>query len=325
MRVAVFLCGLALGQPVAAATLRPAGVLDAPVVRLSDLFDGVDADRVLGPAPAPGGRIVVESAQLAAIARQFGVAWRPAGAGERAVLERPGRALTRDEFLPVLRAALGAAGAGDDIEVELSGFVPPILALDTVTESQISQLEFDAASGRFAAQLRVRGEGVAVARLRVVGQAHAMQEVMVPARRLLAGEVLRAEDLRPVRMRAGVVRAGVVRAGQSGGFVATPAEATGLAARRVLGAGQPIALADLTPPALVMKGRAVRLSLSGPGLSLSAQGRALEDGAMGARIRVLNPGSRVVLEAVVTGPDAARVSPEGQPMPATPALLAGLR
>ena len=32
-----------------------------PVVRLSDLFDGVDADRVIGPAPQPGGRITVEA------------------------------------------------------------------------------------------------------------------------------------------------------------------------------------------------------------------------------------------------------------------------
>jgi flagella basal body P-ring formation protein FlgA len=65
--------------PCAAATLRLATTLAAPVVRLSDLFDdaGADAARVLGPAPAPGGRIVVETAQLAAIARQPNLrSWR---------------------------------------------------------------------------------------------------------------------------------------------------------------------------------------------------------------------------------------------------------
>ena len=54
---------------------------------------GPKPTRVLGPGPAPGGRIVVEAAQLAAIARQFGVDWRPASPADRAVLDRPGRML----------------------------------------------------------------------------------------------------------------------------------------------------------------------------------------------------------------------------------------
>jgi hypothetical protein len=55
-----------------AATLRTMTTLHAPVVRLSDLFDdaGAGADRVLGPGPGAGGRIVVEAAQLGAIARR---------------------------------------------------------------------------------------------------------------------------------------------------------------------------------------------------------------------------------------------------------------
>ena len=89
--IAALIALLAAGQA-GAATLRPITTLAAPVVRLADLFDGLATDgaTVLGPGPAPGGRIVVEAAQLAAIARQFGVAWRPVGQ-ERAVLERPGR------------------------------------------------------------------------------------------------------------------------------------------------------------------------------------------------------------------------------------------
>ena len=72
-----------------AAVFRPITTLSAPVVRLSDLFDGLesDGDVVLGPGPAPGGRIVVEAAQLAAIARQFGVDWRPRGNERRDVCQ----------------------------------------------------------------------------------------------------------------------------------------------------------------------------------------------------------------------------------------------
>jgi flagella basal body P-ring formation protein FlgA len=79
------------------ATLRPFAVVEDNVVRLADLFEGAGprGAAVLGPAPAPGARQVVEAAQLLAIARAHGIAWRPLGGAERAVLERPGRPLAR--------------------------------------------------------------------------------------------------------------------------------------------------------------------------------------------------------------------------------------
>ena len=84
-----------------AATLRTTTTLHAAVVRLDDLFDdaGAGADRILGPGPGAGGRIVVEAAQLGAIARQYHVDWRPASSGDRAVLDRPGRPLRREDAL----------------------------------------------------------------------------------------------------------------------------------------------------------------------------------------------------------------------------------
>src|SRR5215472_12338250 len=112
-----------------AATLRSMTTLHGPVVRLSDLFDdaGAGADRVLGPGPGAGGRIVVEAAQLGAIARQFGVDWRPVSSADRAVLDRPGRPLRRDDVLDAVRSALIAGGASSDCDVELAGFIPPLV------------------------------------------------------------------------------------------------------------------------------------------------------------------------------------------------------
>ncbi|HJS84556.1 MAG TPA: flagella basal body P-ring formation protein FlgA, partial [Acetobacteraceae bacterium] len=54
-----------------------------------------------------------------------------------------------------------------------------------------------------------------------------------------------------------------------------------------------------------------------PGISLSAEGRALENGAAGDHIRVLNPASRAVLDAVVIGEGRVRVDPQAPPL--TPA------
>src|SRR6516164_5236498 len=142
-RLPLALLALCLGGVHAeAATLRTVTTLHAPVVRLSDLFDdaGANSDRVLGPGPGAGGRIVVEAAQLGAIARQFGVDWRPVSSADRAVLDRPGRPLRRDDVLDAVRSALIAGGASSDCDVELAGFTPPLVPLEADPRPVVSDL-----------------------------------------------------------------------------------------------------------------------------------------------------------------------------------------
>lgn len=301
----------AFAPPAHAATLKPYGQLAEPVVRLSDLFDGVDADRVIGPAPQPGAHITVEAPQLAAIARQFGVDWRPASPAERAVLERRGRALTREEASGALRAALSAAGAGPDAELELAAYAPPMVPADGATRPAVGQLDYDAKTGRFTAVLVVSAEGMAPVQARVAGRVQEMVDLPVPRRRLMPGEVIAAGDLQMARVRLGAAR---------GEWVQAPQQAVGQGVRRPVAPGQPIALADLGRPALVHKGGAVQVVLDGAGVALSAQGIAAEPGGLGERVRVLNPASRAMLEAEVIGPDRVRVLPGSAPLmpPARP-------
>ena len=123
----MMLAALLLAAPAGAATLRPFGTLAGPVVRLSDLWDGVTADRAIGPGPPIGGRSVVGAAQLGAIARQFSVDWQPASPGDQAVLEWLGQPLTRDAALQSVTQSLQAAGIPADATVELTLFTPPMI------------------------------------------------------------------------------------------------------------------------------------------------------------------------------------------------------
>lgn len=297
--------------PALAATLKPFGHLAEPVVRLSDLFDGVEADRVIGPAPQPGGRITVEAPQLAAIARQFGVDWRPASPADRAVLERRGRPLPREEAMEALRAALAGAGAGSDAEPELAAYAPPMVPAEGAARPAVGQLDYDAKTGRFTAVLMVSAEGMAPVQARLSGRVQEMVDLPVPRRRLLPGDVITAADLQMLRMRVTATRGELVQLAQ---------QAVGQGVRRPVAPGQPIPLADLGRPALVHKGGAVRVVLDGPGIALSAQGIAAEPGGLGERVRVFNPVSRAVLEAEVIGPDQVRVLPGTAPLapPARP-------
>jgi flagella basal body P-ring formation protein FlgA len=61
--------------------------------------------------------------------------------------------------------------------------------------------------------------------------------------------------------------------------------------------------------AAIRRGEIVNLSYDTPGMSLSMRARALEDGAVGQGIRLVNMSSNRTIDAVVTGPGAARANP----------------
>jgi flagellar basal body P-ring formation protein FlgA len=303
--LAVMLACCAL--PAGAATLRPFSTLSGPVVTLADIWEG-EGNRPLGPAPAAGARITVEARQLEAIARQFGVEWRPGSAGDRVVLDRPGRALGRDDVMAPLRAALAAAGAPRDGDLELPGFTAPMVGLGAVATAEVTQLEFDGGTGRFTALVNVVADGAPAAQLRLSGRMLEMTELPVPRRRMMPGDVVGAGDLEWVRLRAAQAKGDVVRAMR---------DAVGLALRHSVQPGQPILLVDVGRPMVVQKGTPMLLALESPGIELTARGVAMEPAGLGEMVHVLNPASRVVLEAEVTGPGRARVLPGTSPLNVT--------
>ncbi|WP_376100482.1 flagellar basal body P-ring formation chaperone FlgA [Roseomonas sp. CCTCC AB2023176] len=277
------------------AVLRPHAVVEDAVIRLSDLFDdaGQNAARVIGPAPAPGRRVVVEPAQLLAIARQNGVAWRPLTGSDAVVVERPGRAIQREEVVDLLRADLVRLGVDAGAELELPGFQPPMVPIASFAQLALEQPSYDVATNRFAATLVVVAEGMPTLRVRVAGRAVATAAVVVATRRLALGETVRPGDVRVVRQRVERVRPGLATdAGQ----------VVGLALRRPVAEGLPFALADLSAPAVIEKNGSVLLVLEGPGLTLTAQGRAMEAAALGAVVPVMNLSSRQVVEGRAVAP-----------------------
>jgi flagella basal body P-ring formation protein FlgA len=61
--------------------------------------------------------------------------------------------------------------------------------------------------------------------------------------------------------------------------------------------------------AAVRRGESVSLVYQMPGMAIALRARALEDGAVGQPIRLLNTASNRTIDAVVTGPGAARAEP----------------
>ena len=309
MRFLVFVIAVLVGGQAQAAALRSVTTLHGPNVFLKDLFDdaGPNADRVLGPGPDPGGRIIVEAPQLNAIAKQYSVAWRSVSRADRAILEWPGRPLRKEEAVEAVRLAIVAAGAANDINIDLPGFTPPMVPVEVTPSSFISQVDYDSSTGRFTAALTVTGEGMNSVDTRVSGHVEEMVQAPVARNRLLPDTVLRSDDVRMARVRTVMLQ---------NDFARSVDEIVGMQIHRPVAAGQPLRLADLTRPPMVQRGSTVQIELSLAGLSVNGQALAIDTGADGEKIRVQNITSHAFLFAEVVGPGQVRV------MPDAPAALA---
>jgi flagella basal body P-ring formation protein FlgA len=162
----------------------------------------------------------------------------------------------------------------------------------------VEQAGLDAAAGRFAATLAVAAEGMPTQRLRVAGRIVATQPMLIAARRMAAGEVVGPRDVRVIRVPAGRLRPGAADRAE---------QVVGQALRRPAAAEQPLLLADVAQPTTIERGATVTMLYEAPGMALSAQGRALEAGARGGLVPVMNLTSRIVVEALVIGPGRVRV------------------
>lgn len=106
----------------------------------------------------------------------------------------------------------------------------------------------------------------------------------------LGEEVVALRTLRP----GTVLQAGDIR-----GPEATVSGMIGLEVRRAVYANRAVSAADLGPETLVRRNQIVQMLYRSGGLTIRTEGRALDGGGMGERVRVMNLTSRHKVLATV--------------------------
>ena len=129
---------------------------------------------------------------------------------------------------------------------------------------------------------------------------------------LSAGAVF-AQSVTPVRAIRGqtVVEAEDLALGEEsvpGGVLALE-DAIGMEAKVALYPGRPILLSQLRQPALVERNAVVRMSYASGPLRIVTEGRALERGAAGEQVRVMNLASKQTVTGVVVADGSIEVGP----------------
>ncbi|HET6520346.1 MAG TPA: flagellar basal body P-ring formation chaperone FlgA, partial [Geminicoccaceae bacterium] len=172
--------------------------------------------------------------------------------------------------------------------------------LTVPAELAAERVRLDPESGRLSALLVVSIAGEPRYHIAAHGRVRELIEVPVLARPLAQGEVVAAADLEWTTVPAGSL---------ARGGLSDPDALVGAEARRRLAAGRVLREGDVGPPLLVRRGRAVTMVYARDGLSLAALGKPLEDGALGAVVRVVNVDSRRQVQGVVAGPDRIDLGP----------------
>ncbi|WP_321351439.1 flagellar basal body P-ring formation chaperone FlgA [Halopseudomonas oceani] len=169
----------------------------------------------------------------------------------------------------------------------------PLCAEDALS----AQLESpDVPIGRVT--VRVTCNGPSPWRLFVPAQVSLYQHVVVSSRPLQRRDVVSAQDVRLAERDTGLL---------GNNYLLDPAQAIGMQLKRNVNADTVLGHTQLERNRLVQRGDKVVISAGNASVDVRMPGEALEDGTLGAQIRVRNTRSNRVVRARVTGPGQVEV------------------
>ena len=281
--------------------LKTRAVVDGEMVRLGDLFEGTGnlESTTVARAPEPGHRVEVDARWLSAVAQAYGLGWQPKSRYDTVTVERASTVIEVAQIEAATIDALAERGARGRISV---AFDSPAMRLHLPVEAQpslaIAGLSYDPSSGRFSGQVVAPANGAPLVRTAISGRAVEMTEVPALVRRIEPGEIIGQRDVHWVSVRADRL---------TGNTIARQERLCGKSPRRPLRADEPLLASDLRDPILVEKNSIVTIRLVTPRMVLTAEGRALDQGAAGDAVRVMNTHSKKIINATVEQSGDVRV------------------
>jgi flagella basal body P-ring formation protein FlgA len=293
---------------IASPRLRLAATVSADIVRIGDLVEnaGAAANTPIFRSPDPGQTGAVPARAVIDAVRPYGlIAIDARGVSEIAVT-RISHAITVEEIearIAQLLTARYSLGKTENLKLTMDRELRAIqLETNASVELALVRLGYETSSRRFDVTFEL-GNG-SRKQWRYTGTAFETVEVAVPNRALAKGELIRANDI-VIERRA--------KTEFSNEPPAPVTEVLGRAARRSVRSGQALRLADVMKPELVMRGEMVTLHYEVPGITITMRGKALDSGAEGESVNVLNELSKRTIQGVVSGAGHVTMASRSQP------------
>lgn len=287
--------------------LKAQATITGPVVRVGDLIDnaGVVAKVPIFRAPDLGFTGTVPAEAVAEAARTQALIEIDTAGLTEVTVTRAARAIPAKDIEEAIARSLSVQynlGKLSDITVTFDRAIQAMhVEPSALGEPRVARISYNR-DGRFDATLEIPTGPTARGLLRVGGRALATTEVVTIARTLGHGAILKDSDVIVERRpRAEVGRDAVTDRRQ----------AAGLALRSPMQAGRILHAAELVKPDTIQRNEVVTLIYEVPGVTLTVRGKAMEGGAEGDMISVLNEQSKRTLQGVIIGPGRVVISQYG--------------
>lgn len=313
---------LALALPAQAAddalvspTLRASITVTSDVVRVGDLIDNAGSAALIPVYRSPdlGTTGALPVAQVLSVLRAKQVIGVMTGDIREVQVTRLARTLANKDLENAVASALERRfGLGDAANITVTfdrGIADMRLDASNTGLLQAVATRYDARSGRFDIAFEINNDSnPAPTKLRFTGTAIETVDVAVLTRDIDRTEMLKSSDVAQERRPRSEVT----------GEAATRDRAVGMQLRRPMRAGTPIRVADIAKPEFVQRDQSVTVIYQVPGIYLTTRGKAIESGAEGDTVSVLNLQTKRTLTGVVTGRGQVTVQGASQsvPMPA---------
>lgn len=283
----------------ARAIIKERVVLSAETVTLGDLVENAGSAhrQTLFRAPSLGQYGTIQTWRILEAAKSYGLEDIDTRGLEEVRVERLSRSVSVNEMSDAIAAELADRMGSNDrsrLAVTIEGNITAAhVDYGSTAPLAIENLRHDAATGRFEATLIVPDSAHSRrAPVRVFGMAQEMVEIIRVSRSLNRGETIGPQDVQTDRVPR--PRAGIESPLPASSII-------GMVARRALPEGTSPRAVDLERPRMVSRNDSVTLVYEIPGLTVTARGKALENGTIGDVIDILNLQSKRTLQATVTG------------------------
>src|SRR5579871_584028 len=278
--------------------LRASVAVTSDVVRVGDLIDNAGTFALVPVYRAPdlGTTGVLPVAQVLAVLRQHQVIGVDTHDLKDVSVTRLARTVTAKDIQAAVAEALAhRSNLGEAANITLT-FDRDLqdIRLDASNSGslEVTTARYEARGGHFDVTLSIANDaGNAPTQLRFTGVAIETVDAVILTRSVERTDILRASDIVVERRPKADV----------GGDPAVRDSAIGMQMRHSMRAGQPVRVADLSKPDLVQRDQNVTLIYQTAGIYLTTSGKALDSGAEGDVVSVLNPQSKRTVSGVVTG------------------------
>ncbi|WP_020594226.1 flagellar basal body P-ring formation chaperone FlgA [Kiloniella laminariae] len=276
-------------------------VVEGDIVYLSDIFSGLKEEQntAIAHAPELGKNVDLDARWLWALAQKHDVNWQPNSRFDTTSVSRAGQKIDADQIKNSVEVALLEQGLADghQIEFDLKDRALEIPA-EVEPSLRVESINYREGQSRFSAQIVIPAEGRPVITKVVSGYLIKVVNVPVLNRRLSKGDIIRDHDINWITLKSTKLSKNAITDLES---------LIGMTPKHSIKPESVIRTNDLDTPKAVNKNSLVTIQLNSGPLVLRTQGRALDSGAMGDVIRILNTQSNTIVNGTVTGEGLATV------------------